>query len=186
MTECERYRKLKLELEDIAGKLVGLPQRVNALKAKSKSARDEAVRMELLGDPGGADKMGAGIRAAQDEVRKIEADQENLMHRREILLSVLEEVKKKAEPELSAMHTRAFAKAVKSLAGALRAALAAEFELAAVRGEADRAFGEIGSRLVPLPTWVPLLLRSLDSTGAMRGELVNFLEQMKGQGFDVS
>jgi len=185
MTEVERYKKLKLELEDVAGKLVGLPGRVNALRMESAAARDEAVRMELLGDAGASSKR-AGIRAAQDEVRKIEAEREDLVHRRDILLSVMEEVKKKAEPELGAIHTRAFAKAVKTLASALRAAHKAEIELAAVRGEADRAFIEIDSRLVPLPTWAPLLLQDLGSTGAMKPELEHFLEQMKGQGFEVS
>ena len=185
MTEVERYKKLQLELEDVAGKLVGLPGRIDALRMESAAARDEAVRMELLGDPGASGKR-SGIKAAQDEVRKIEAEREDLQHRREILLSVLEEVKKKAEPELAAIHTRQFAKAVKVFAAALRAAHRAEFELAAVREEADRAFGEVNSRLVPLPTWAPLLIRDPGSPEAMRPEMARFFDQMKNQGFDLS
>ncbi|MGA2533824.1 MAG: hypothetical protein ABSG19_12415 [Candidatus Aminicenantales bacterium] len=185
MTEVEKWKKLRLEFEDVHGKLVGLPGKITALKMEASAARDESVRMELLGDLGAPAKR-ASIKAALDEVRKIESEREDLEHRRKILQSVMEEVKKKAEPELAAVHARTFARAVKALAIALRAAHKAEFELATVREEAVQAFGEIDSRDVPLPRWVPVLIRDLGSAGAMRPELVNFLEQMKGQGFDVS
>ena len=185
MTECERFLKLKLELEDVAGKLVGLPQRIDSLRSESVAARDEAVRMELLGDSGAGGKR-AGIKAAQDEVRKIEAEREDLLHRRGILLSVLEDVKKKAEPELAAIHVRQFVKAAKAFASAALAAHKAELELAGVKEAAVQAFGEIDSRSVPLPSWAPVLLRDLGSSGQMRSELVNFFESMKAAGFDLS
>lgn len=185
MTEVERFKKLRIELEDVAGKLVGLPGRINAIKAEAVAARDESVRAELLGDPGGVGKR-ASIKASQDEIRKIEAEKEDLDHRRSILLSVLEEVRKKAEPELTAIYARAFARAVKSFAEKLRSAHKAELELAGILEAASQAFGEIDSRLVGLPSWTPLLMRDAGSPEAMRPEVAKFFDLMKGQGFDLS
>ena len=185
MTEVERYKKLKGEVGDLSTKIVDLRAKINAPKTDYAKEYDELVRAGFLGDPTAAAKL-AAINASGTppaELRKAKMELDGLEHRREILHSAMVEVSKKAEPELGAVHTKHFARAVKALAAALRAAHKAELELAAVRGEADRAFiEEIDSRLVPLPTWAPLLLRGLD----MRPELVNFLEQMKGQGFDVS
>jgi hypothetical protein len=188
MTEIDRYKKLKLELEDIAGKLVGLPQRVDALKAESRDARDAAVRMELLGDPGAAGKR-AGIRAAQDEVRKIEADREDLLHRREILKSVMEETRSKAKLELEALHRPVFAKAVKAFVAALRAAHKAELDVVALREEIDRDYVQgIDARSTeePFPEWQGILLQSRSSSSPMRSEVAAALERLKGQGFDLS
>jgi len=188
MTETERYKKLKLELEDIAGKLVGLPERVNALKMESAAARDGAVRMELLGDPGASGKR-AGIKAAQDEVRKIETDREDLLHRREILKSVMEEVRMKAKLEIEALHRPIFAKAVKLFAAALRAAYKAELDVVAMREQIDRDYTQgIDARSTeePFPEWSNILLQGRTSSSPMRSDVVAALERLKGAGFDLS
>lgn len=184
MTEVERYKKLKLELEAVAGKLVGLPQRINAIKAEAAQARDESVRAEFLGDPEAGRKR-AAVKAPQDEIHKIEVEKEELEHRRSILLSVLSEVQKKAEQELNAIHARAFARAVKSFAEKIRSAHRAELELAGILEAASQAFGEIDSRLVGLSGWTPLLMRDAGSPDVMKAEVARFFAQMQGQGFEV-
>ena len=188
MTEVERHKKLKLELEDVAGKLVGLPGRVNALRMESAAARDEAVRMELLGDAGTSSKR-AEIKAAQEEVRKIEVEREDLMHRREILRSVMEEVRMKAKLELEALHRPAFAKAVKLFAAALRAAYKAELDVVILREQIDRDYVhgiDARSTEEPFPEWSNILLQSRTSSSPMRSDAVAALERLKGQGFDLS
>lgn len=189
MTEVERYKKLKNELEDLGLKVTELRGKIHAPKSDAAKDYDELLRAELLGDSSAASKR-AAIEAPgtpHDELRKLTTECENLEHRREILRSAMDEVRKKAESELAVIHTRHFARAVRVFATAIRAAYKAEVELAAVREQADRAFiDEIESRLVPLPTWNPVLLRHRSVDAPMQFEATNFLELMKGQGFDVS
>jgi len=185
MTEVERYRKFKLELEDITGRLSGLPQRIEQLKSETATTRDEAVRLELLGDADLARRRRDGIKSAQDEVRRIEMERDDLMHRRGILLSLLEETRKKAEAELGASHLREFAKAAKTFATAIKLAHKAELELAAAREAAAQAFGELDSRLVPLPTWDFLIIHH-PSSQACQPAIERFFSQMKDLGFDLN
>lgn len=185
MTDVERYKKLKLELEDVAGKLVGLPQRVDLLKREVATARDAAVRGEYMGDPEAA-RRHETIKSAQGEIQRIEAERDDLLHRRGILQDLLEEVRKKAEAELVPIHAHKFEKALKVFASLLRSAHKAELELAEVREEAARSFGEIDSRQVPLQSWTPIVMRDAGSPGIMRPEVERFLDQMKGAGFDLS
>ena len=185
MTETERYKKLKTELEDLGAKAADLWAKINAPKNDDAKEFDELVRAELLGDASAASKR-AAIRAPETphaELLRLGEEHRDIEHRREILRSVLEEVRKKAEPELGVIHTKAFARALKAFATAVRAAYRAEVELATVREQAGQAFiDEIESRLVPLPDLVPLLHRGHD----MLPELANALDQLKNQGFDVS
>jgi hypothetical protein len=188
MTEVERYKKLRLELEDITGKLVGLPGRINTIKAEAAQARDESVRAELLGDPDAGRKR-AAVKAPQDEIRKIEAEKEELEHRRQILRPVMEEVRMKAKLELEALHRPVFAKAVKVFAAALRAAYKAELDVVALREQIDQDYVQgIDARSTeePFPEWSNILLQGRMSSSPMRSDAVAALGRLKEQGFDLN
>lgn len=184
MTEIERYKKLKADLEAMNSKIIGLPGLIGSLKDKSTAARDEAVRLELLGGGEAANRL-AAAKAAQDEIRKHEVEKEDLEHRKGIMQGLLKELREKAEAELSAAYMKAFAKALKSFSTAIREAHRAEVELAGVRQAAKQAFDEVDSAASPLPFWAPLLMREFGGE-AMKSEVDRFFDSMKVQGYDVS
>ncbi len=185
MTEVERYKKLKLDLEDVAGKLVGIPSRLNQLRGETQPTRDDAIKAEYLGDADLADRKRGEIKTTFDEIRKLEADREELTYRRGILLPILEETRKKAEAEIGPVHLRQFERAVKNFATALRLTAKAEAEIVAVRETANRAFVDIESRLVPLPEWKFLIIRGADYSTMLKPEIAAVLAQMKDLGIDL-
>lgn len=185
MTQREHYLKLRMDRETLHGKLVGVPGKISELRKEGAAAADEAMRLEILGDPAAAGKR-AAIKGSQEEIRRLEAETADLEHRLRILGEVIDEIRVKADVELSAVHEKAFAKGVRAFVVALRAAVKAENDLVAILHEGERAFSEIDSRRCPLPQWGTLIVRDLSGSGILKPEIENFLERAKSQGHDVS
>jgi len=183
MTEVERYLKFQEDRDTLVSRLNSLPAEIAQLLAELDPLLDQAVRAEIQGDRTATNHR-VQIDKSKQQIEALESEKKTLAHRSKVMGDLIAEHRGKAAAELAGVHDKAFRKAVKEFAAALRAAQRAEVDLVKVFNAAHTAFGDIGTQS-PLPTWDPQFVRGCQDA-EMNQKLLNFLDRFTAQGFDVS
>ena len=183
MTETERFKKLRGDLDTLQSRLSSIPAEIDQLNAELVPMQDAAVRAEIEGDKHAANRH-AEISRTKAKLADLEAEKKELAHRGKIMRQVLDEYRQKAAAELQSQHDPRFRKAVRAYTEKLREAHAAEGELVKLRDSINAAFSEIGAPS-PVPTWETLLVADVTNAG-INQMLQAHLDRWASMGYDVA
>lgn len=183
MTEIERFKKLKADLDSLQSRLSSIPAEIDQLNAELAPMQDAAVRAEIEGDKHAANRH-AEISRTKAKLADLEAEKKEKAHRGKIMRQVLDEYRTKAAAELQAQHDPRFRKAVKAYAEKVLEAHAAEAALCKLRDSIDADFSEIDAPS-SAPTWAPLFVADL-TNASVNQMLQRHLERWAAMGYEVA
>jgi len=158
MNERQNYLKLRANRESLGSAIIGLQNDISKAKAEMSPLEEEALRLELLGDPAykrKREELAENRKKTEDLERDLLESQKKVkILNSDLLLSLREKAKK----ELMEEWRKRFGKVLKSFAEKLEEACLLEKDLAGLRAEAQKDFSEIDSH-ADLPTWSSILVR---------------------------
>ena len=182
MTHRERFLRVDQERQALASVIAALPQQITWAKGESKTLEDEVIRRELLGEDVPTQKK--ELEKKRDDIRRWEREFEDGKNKLRVMSEVLQDLRGKAEADMTPVAHKQFGKAVKDFVEKLQGARAAEVNMAALREEVKREFDEIGSRC-PIETWETVIIRHLADAN-LKVVMGDFIDRMKSHGYDVS
>ncbi len=178
MTHRERYLKVWQEREALASRIAGLPQAITQEKVAAKSLEEEAIRKELLEDDVRPQKKALDER--RERIRSMTVEYEDGKDRARMMQAVLEEIRHKAEEEMSDPARKRFAQGIRDFLRKLEEARKAEADLVVIWNQVREEYDSIGSR-APIDSWEPVLLRAL-SDSQLKVSMSDFVDLMKARG----